>query len=87
SAYDDVDTYTSITKQYRMLRAILGFGDREQEAIGKGATVAQLQGLPVRQKLSRMKWIPEADLKNQFDAVENEMRDSVQELTAGAGGA
>ncbi len=87
SAYDDVDTYTSITKQYRMLRAILGFGDREQEAIGKGATVAQLQGLPVRQKLSRMKWIPEADLANQFDAVENEMRTSVQALTAPAGGA
>ncbi|MHB1435349.1 MAG: V-type ATP synthase subunit A [Thermoplasmata archaeon] len=87
SAYDDVDTYTSITKQYRMLRAILGFGDREQEAIGKGATVAQLQGLPVRQKLSRMKWIPEAGLKNQFDAIENEMRDSVQALTAAAGAA
>ncbi len=87
SAYDDVDTYTSITKQYRMLRAILGFGDREQEAIGKGASVTQLQGLPVRQKLSRMKWIPEADLKAQFDAVENEMRDSVQTLTAASGGA
>jgi len=87
SAYDDVDTYTSITKQYRMLRAILGFGDREQEAIGKGASVTQLQGLPVRQKLSRMKWIPEADLKAQFDAVETEMRDSVQTLTAASGGA
>ncbi|HEV2230613.1 MAG TPA: V-type ATP synthase subunit A, partial [Thermoplasmata archaeon] len=31
SAYDEVDTYTSIQKQYRMLRAILAFGDREQE--------------------------------------------------------
>jgi V/A-type H+/Na+-transporting ATPase subunit A len=81
SAYDDVDTYTSIQKQYRMLKAILSFGDREQEAVGKGATVAQLQKLPVRTKLSRMKWIPEADLQNQFDELELEMGQAV--ATAG----
>ncbi len=83
SAFDEVDTYTSIQKQLRMLRAILSFGDREQDAIGKGATVAQLQRLPVRTKLSRMKWIPEADLKNQFDQLEAEMAEAV----ASAGGA
>ncbi len=43
SAYDEVDTYTSIQKQYRMLRAILSFGDREQEAIVRGAQVGRLQ--------------------------------------------
>ncbi|MCI4334059.1 MAG: V-type ATP synthase subunit A [Thermoplasmata archaeon] len=80
SAYDEVDTYTSIQKQYRMLRAILSFGEREQEAIGKGATVGQLQQLPVRQKLSRMKWIPEADLTNSFDQLEAEMTQSVAQL-------
>ncbi|EQD33916.1 sodium-transporting two-sector ATPase, partial [mine drainage metagenome] len=36
SAYDEVDTYTSIGKQFRMLQAILGFGRRETEAVGKG---------------------------------------------------
>jgi len=83
SAYDDVDTYSSIQKQYRMLRAILSFGDREQDAIGKGATVAQLQKLPVRTKLSRMKWIPEAELANQFDQLELEMGQAVSQVAAG----
>jgi V/A-type H+/Na+-transporting ATPase subunit A len=73
SAYDDIDTYSSIQKQFRMLRAILNFADREQDAIGKGATVAQLQKLPVRTKLSRMKWIPEAELAQQFDQLELDM--------------
>ncbi len=85
SAYDDVDTYTSIQKQYRMLRAILSFADREQEAIGKGATVAQLQGLPVRTKLSRMKWIPETELEGQFNQLELEMGQAVGEIAAGGG--
>jgi vacuolar-type H+-ATPase catalytic subunit A/Vma1 len=86
SAYDDVDTYTSIQKQFRMLKAILSFGDREQEAVGKGATVSQLQKLPVRTKLSRMKWIPEAELQNQFDELELEMSHAVSQVAA-AGGA
>jgi V/A-type H+-transporting ATPase subunit A len=83
SAYDDVDTYTSIGKQYRMLRAILSFGDQEQEAIGKGATVGQLQKLAVRQKLSRMKWIPEGELQVSFDRLETEMAEAVASVTAG----
>jgi len=83
SAYDEVDTYTSIQKQFRMLHTLLEFADREQEAIGRGATVAQLQKLPVRTKLSRMKWIPEAELASQFDQLELEMADSVTALTAG----
>ena len=82
SAYDAVDTYSSIQKQLRMLRAILAFGDREQEAIEKGATVQQLQRLPVRTKLSRMKWIPEAELKQLFDALELEMGQAVQQVAA-----
>jgi V/A-type H+/Na+-transporting ATPase subunit A len=83
SAYDDVDTYSSIQKQYRMLRAILSFGEKEQEAISKGATVLQLQKLPVRQKLSRMKWIPEADMTRTFDELDLEM---VQEIASVSGG-
>jgi len=86
SAYDEVDTYTSIQKQVRMLRTILRFGDLEQDAIAKGATVAQMQKLPVRTKLSRMKWIPETEAQKQFDELERETELSVGQLTA-AGGA
>ena len=80
SAYDDVDTYTSIAKQYRMLRAILTFGDREQDAIGKGVQLSEIQKLPVRQKLSRMKWVPEKELAQQFDSLELEMGQAIAAL-------
>ncbi len=86
SAYDPVDTFTSIQKQLRMLRAIVAFGDREQEAVEKGATVQQLQRLPVRTKLSRMKWIPEAELASQFDALELEVDSAVASVTAAGAG-
>jgi V/A-type H+/Na+-transporting ATPase subunit A len=84
SAYDDVDTYSSINKQYRMLRAILAFGDREQEAIVRGTLVGDIQKYPVRSKLSRMKWIPEAELAKQFDALDIEMASQFAPATGGA---
>jgi V/A-type H+-transporting ATPase subunit A len=77
SAYDEVDTYTSIAKQYRMLRTILRFGDQELEAIQRGATLSQLTTLPVRTKISRMKWIAEKDGAQAFDALETEMTQAV----------
>ncbi len=70
SAYDDIDTYTSIKKQYRMLRTILRFGDQEMDAVQKGATLAQIAKLPVRAQVSRMKWIKEADVDSTFDKLE-----------------
>jgi V/A-type H+/Na+-transporting ATPase subunit A len=85
SAYDPVDTYTSIQKQLRMLRAILSFGDREQEAVERGATVQQMQKLPVRTKLSRMKWVPEAELGAEFDQIELELSQAVATVTAAGG--
>jgi V/A-type H+-transporting ATPase subunit A len=85
SAYDEIDTYTSIQKQFRMLQTILTFGDKEQDAIQKGATVNQLQKMPVRDKLARMKSIPEKDLTTAFDSLVSEMDQSIAG-TVSAGG-
>jgi len=65
---------------------ILKFGDLEQDAVAKGATVSKLQALPVRTKLSRMKWIPEGEADKQFEELERETELAVGTLTA-AGGA
>jgi V/A-type H+-transporting ATPase subunit A len=81
SAYDEVDTYSSIQKQYRMLQTILGYGEKEQQAIAKGATVAQLQKLPVRAKLTRMKTVPESQVKETFDQIELELGQAMAALT------
>jgi V/A-type H+/Na+-transporting ATPase subunit A len=83
SAYDEVDTYTSIQKQFWMLRTLLAFADREQEAVARGATVLQMLKLPIRTKLSRMKWIPEGELSAQFGQLELEMTEAVKAIEAG----
>lgn len=84
SAYDDIDTYTSIKKQYRMLRTILQFGEQEQEAVVKGATLAQIQKLPVRSQISRMKWTKESELDSAFNQLELDMTAALNSVVQAA---
>ena len=48
SAYDEVDTYTSIRKQFLMLSVILEFGKMEADAIKKGVRSSRIGALDAR---------------------------------------
>jgi len=63
SAYDEVDTYTSIKKQYQLLSTILEFGRKESNAIKKGATSAKIGALESRKMISRIKWTKEEQVE------------------------
>jgi V/A-type H+-transporting ATPase subunit A len=80
SAYDEVDTYTSIQKQYLILKAIVEYGRQTSEAIKKGVAATEFSALPVRAKISRMKWTPEQDVKKMFEDVMKELGDSTSKL-------
>jgi len=64
SAYDPVDTYASIRKQYLMMKTILTFGAREAEAIKTGAQASQIANLRVKSMISKMKWTPEDQVES-----------------------
>ena len=80
NAFDEVDTYTSLKKQYHMLRLILQFGARAQEALKAGANLTALLELPVRERISRAKYVAENDLQV-FDRYETEMIAQITALT------
>ncbi len=81
-AFDEIDTYTSLHKQYRMLRLILSFREKGQAALDKGANLSDVIGLPVREKIGRAKLIGEDALQD-FDALESELNDQLSRLTEG----
>ncbi len=78
-AFDDVDTYTSLNKQYRMLRLVLLFGDKGRQALDAGANLSQVINLPVRDRIARMKFVPEEEIQT-FDAIEAELNAQVAAL-------
>jgi V/A-type H+-transporting ATPase subunit A len=64
NAFHDVDTHTSMTKQYEMLKTVLHFHKRALEAIEADADTAQIFKLTVREEIARAKYIPESDVDN-----------------------
>ncbi|MEE8239185.1 MAG: V-type ATP synthase subunit A [Nitrososphaerales archaeon] len=80
SAYDEVDTYTSIEKQHLMISTILEFGKRETKAISQGSQASQVSALDVKNKISRLKWIPEAQVKDLANQIKRDMEDQFSEL-------
>ncbi len=82
NAFDEIDTYTSLEKQYRMLRLILQYLERGSAALDAGAELSKVTGLKVRERIGRAKYIPEEDLKD-FDKIESELGDQMSALAEG----
>lgn len=55
SAYHDIDSYCSLEKQYWMLKVIISFYDRVNQAMGKGVALSKILKLPVKAEIGRMK--------------------------------
>ncbi len=59
NAFHNVDTFTSMNKQYEMLKTVLHFHKQALTAINAGVETADIFKLPVREEIARAKYIPE----------------------------
>lgn len=82
NAFHEVDTFTSLEKQYKILKLIYDFHRLALDALNKDADFNAIINLPVREKIGRAKYVPEKDLKN-LDAIEKEIIDALKGLTGG----
>lgn len=69
SAFHDVDTYSSLKKQYAMLRAILRFHEKTLGALELGAQLRKIAELKVKDEIARMKEIPEKDAEKKIAEI------------------
>lgn len=81
NAFDAVDTFTSREKQFEMLQTILLFHDEGQKALELGAYLTEIyQGTErLRDKIARMKYLPEDDLEG-IRKLESEIKDTMKEI-------
>ena len=82
NAFHEVDTYTSLTKQYKMLKLIYDFHRLGQDAVSKGADFNELISLPVKEKIGRAKYIPEQEMKR-LDEIDKEICDVLKGVING----
>ena len=81
NAFDAVDTYTSPDKQYRLLKLLLEFYEKGKAALENGAEFAALSALPVRERMGRYKYCPEADHKRLAEEISGELSTQIRKLS------
>ncbi len=79
NAFDDVDTYCSVNKQYEMLSIILQFHEAAMQALARGAYLNEIEAMPIRAKIVRMRQIPEDQLE-EMAAIREEMADAFEAM-------
>ncbi|MEO9277086.1 MAG: V-type ATP synthase subunit A [Nitrososphaera sp.] len=80
SAYDDVDTYTSIRKQFLMLQTIIEFGKMEADAIKKGVPSGKIGQLESRKMISKIKWTKEDQVEQLVKETKSKMQQEFSNL-------
>ena len=72
-AFDEVDGYTPMDKQYALMRLIFSFADKAKRAIERGADVQKIADLPVRERIGRAKTVPNDRYREEFAAIDEEI--------------
>lgn len=78
-AFDDVDTYASLKKQYKMLNLILECYRLSQEALRKGADFDDIIAIQAKEAIGRMKYIPEKEI-SKIDDIYKAMKEQLDKL-------
>lgn len=84
NAFDDVDTYTSMKKQYLMLKLIYEFYSRAKEAVEAFAPLNEILALSCKEKIGRAKYIKEDNLK-EFDEILKLTGSEMKSVCSGGG--
>jgi len=80
NAFDITDSYSSIKKQFLILRLIIMFHKNAEKVIKDGVTIEKLYALPVKAKIIRAKLIEEKNLKV-FSEIEKEVVSQISSTT------
>ncbi len=82
NAFHEVDTYTSLDKQYRMLKLIKSFYELGLEAVDNYAELDDILAVPAKEKIGRAKYIEENAIGS-FDDISAELEQELKALSRG----
>ncbi|MBU3110365.1 V-type ATP synthase subunit A [Clostridium lacusfryxellense] len=84
NAFHEVDTFTSLDKQYKMLKLVLAYYVAGEKALSAGVYFKKILEMPVRDKIARAKYIAEADM-SQIDDIFTTLSNDVEKLITEGG--
>ena len=69
NSFHEIDTYTPLDKQFRMMELVLAFYEESSEALKSGATIKNILNMEVREKIGRFKYTHPEDVEAEYDKI------------------
>jgi V/A-type H+-transporting ATPase subunit A len=80
NAFDEIDRYSTVNKQARMLELIMTYWRRGRDAIKEGATLVRIRRIKAVQDLVKMKFTIENDDEKSFDKIQARLERSFDRM-------
>jgi len=84
NSFHEVDTYTSLEKQHKMLEMIIAWYEKALAALEQHVSLDKLIEMPIREQIGRMKYTPENECEVKFAAIARDLDAEFAELTEGS---
>ena len=75
NAFDDIDTYASVNKQYKMLKIINQVFDAEKAALDRNVPIEKIQAISVKPKIARLRYTSEEEIDNKLKEIEKDIEE------------
>lgn len=73
NSFHEVDTYTSLEKQYLMMKLVIRFFDESMDALNQGANVNDIIKMAVRERIGRYKYTLNENIQKEYEAISSEL--------------
>ena len=73
NSFDDIDTYTSLKKQFYMMRLVYAFYEQGTKALAQGASINDVVKLPVREEIGRYKYTHEDQIGERYKKITEDL--------------
>ena len=78
NAFMDSDTYTTLEKQHLMMKLILAYYDKGNEALKNGAGIDSLVKLECREDIGRFKYTENEKMQAEYDRIMKNLDDEIR---------
>lgn len=79
-SFHEIDTYTSLDKQFLMMLLILSYYDAAQAALDRGVAIEPVVNLAVREKIGRYKYTPQDQIVDEYEKILAELKAEISKL-------
>lgn len=81
NAFHEVDTFSSMKKQFMLMKLVLEFYDKSLEAQKKGASINDILSIPSREKIGRFKYVAEDSIETEYENIISALHKEIFEAT------